>query len=74
MMPSIEDSTLYGLPKVDKKGMQLRPIVSSIGAVTYETSQELSRILKPLVGKSPYQEQNNQEFIQHFEDIQLKIR
>ena len=39
----------YGLPKVHKAGVPLRPIVSSIGAVTYETSKELSKILKPLV-------------------------
>ena len=44
----------YGLCKVHKEGMPLRPIVSSIGAVTYETSKKLARILKPLVGKSPY--------------------
>ena len=30
---------LYGLPKVHKSGMPLRPIVSSIGSVTYETSK-----------------------------------
>ena len=53
----------YGLPKVHKAGMPLRPIVSSIGAVTYETSKELSRILKPLVGQSPYHVHNNQEFL-----------
>ena len=41
----------YGLPKVHKQGTPLRPIVSSIGAATYQTSKELSRILKPLVGK-----------------------
>ena len=61
----------YGLLKVHKEGMPLRPIASSIGAVTYETSKELSRILKPLVGKSPYQVQNNQEFLQHLKGIQL---
>ena len=61
----------YGLPKVHKEGMAFRPIVSSIGAVTYETWKELSRILKPLVGKSPYQVQNNKEFLQHLEGIQL---
>ena len=44
----------YGLPKIHKEGMLLRPIVSSIGAVTYSTSKELSRILKPLVETSPY--------------------
>ena len=60
----------YGLPKVHKEGMPLRPIVSSIESVTYDPSKELSRILKPLVGKSPYQVQNK-EFLQHLEGIQL---
>ena len=49
----------YGLPKVHKKDISLRPIVSSIGSVTYETAKELSRILKPLVGKSPHLVKNN---------------
>ena len=40
--------------------------------MTYETSKELSRILKPLVGKSPYQVQNNKEFIQQREGIKLR--
>ena len=61
----------YGLPKVHKSGMPLRPIVSSIGSVTYETSKELSRILKPLVGRSPHHVQNNQEFLKQLEDIQM---
>ena len=62
----------YGLPKVHKSGRPPRPIVSSIGSVTYETSKELSRILKPLVGRSPHYVQNNQEFIQQLEDIKLR--
>ena len=41
----------YGLPKIHKEGVPLRPIVSSIGAVTYHTAKELARILKPLVGR-----------------------
>ena len=32
----------YGLPKVHKQGTPLRPIVSSIGAATYQTAKELS--------------------------------
>ena len=31
----------------------LRPIVSSIGSISYEVAKELARILKPLVGSSP---------------------
>ena len=61
----------YGLPKLHKEGTPLRPIVSSIGAVTYATSKELSRILKPLVGKSPYHICNNHDFIEHLKTITL---
>ena len=61
----------YGLPKVHKQGMPLRPIVSSIGAVTYQSAKELSKILKPLVGKSPHHVHNSEEFLQHLKGIQL---
>ena len=49
----------------------MRPIVSSIGAVTYQTSKELSRILKPLVGKSIHHIHNNQDFLEHLKGIKL---
>ena len=45
-------------PKIHKLGMALRPIVFSIGTVTYQTSKEVARILKPLVGKSPHHVKN----------------
>ena len=61
----------YGLPKVHKQGMPLRPIVSSIWAVTYGSAKELSKILKSLGEKSPHHVQNNQEFIQHLKGIHL---
>ena len=61
----------YGLPKIHKEGTSLRPIVSSIGAVTYSTSKELSRILRPVVGKSPPHICNNQDFIEHLKGITL---
>ena len=62
----------YGLPKIYKEGTLLRPIVSSVGAVSYKTSKELARILKPLVGKSPYQVQNTDDIIHHIQDIKLE--
>ena len=61
----------YGLPKVHKAGMPLRPIVSSIGAVTYETSKELAKILKPLAGQKPYHVQSNREFLHQLKDQKL---
>ena len=60
----------YGLPKIHKEGVPLRPIVSSRGAVSYETAKKLARILKPLVGKSPYSDQNTRDFVQQV-NIQL---
>ena len=62
----------YGLPKIHKEGVPLRPIVSSIGAVMYHTAKELARILKPLVGRSPYHIQNSSDFIQQLQGIQLQ--
>ena len=55
-----------------KEGIPLRPIISSIGAASYETAKELARILKPLMGNSPYQVQNSRDFIQQIQDIRLK--
>ena len=61
----------YGLPKIHKVGIPLRPIVSSIGTVTYQTAKEVARILKPLVGKSPHHVKNTQDFIDQIKGIHL---
>ena len=44
----------YGLPKIHKPDTPLRPIVCSCGSVTYGVAKELTKILKPLAGKSPH--------------------
>ena len=43
----------YGLPKIHKTGNPLKPIVSSRGSVTYGVARVISKVLKPLVDKSP---------------------
>ena len=42
---------LYGLPKIHKVNIPLRPIVSSIGSPTYNIAKFLVPILTPLTGK-----------------------
>ena len=42
---------LYGLPKVHKPAVPLRPIASFVHSPTYQLSKHLSQILSPLVGK-----------------------
>ena len=61
----------YGLPKIHKVGVPLRPIVSSRGALSYETAKKVARIIKPLVGKSPYNVQNTRDFVQQMKNIPL---
>ena len=61
----------YGLPKVHKDDTPLRPIVSSVGSVSNETAKELSRILKPLVGKTEHHVKNAKDFIDSIQDIRM---
>ena len=62
----------YGLPKIHKDGVPLRPIVSSRGSITYEVAKELSRIVKPLVGSSPHHIKNTEDFIQQMKEVKLQ--
>ena len=62
----------YGLPKSHKSGIPLRPIISSIGTVTYNTAKELARILKPLVGLSNHHVHNTRDFVEQIKEVKLK--
>ena len=53
---------LYGLPKVHKPGVPLRPIVSFFSSPTYQLSKHLSMILAPLIGNSDSHVQNSRRF------------
>ena len=52
----------YGLPKGYKKNTPLRPIVSSVGTITYNCAKLLVEILSPLVGKTVHHVANSQDF------------
>ena len=43
---------IYGLPKIHKHGVPLRPIVNTTGSPTYDLEKYLVGILKPLVGNT----------------------
>ena len=47
---------LYGLPKIHKEGVPLRPTVSIIGAPAYKLFKYLAGLLSPLVGHSCWHE------------------
>ena len=62
----------YGLPKIHKPDTPLRPIVSSCGSVTYGVAKELTKILKPLVGKSPHHINSTQDFVEQAKHFKLE--
>ena len=53
---------LYGLPKIHKPDVPLRPIVSFVQSPTYHLSKHLSD-LSPLVGKSASAVRNTKDFV-----------
>ncbi len=62
----------YGLPKIHKVTVPLRPIIASRGSPTYDTARFVADILKPLVGKSPYHLNNSQELMNKLKDVVLE--
>ncbi|XP_072028106.1 uncharacterized protein [Amphiura filiformis] len=62
---------IYGLPKVHKASVPVRPIVSSIGSVCYSLARFLADLLSPLVGNSPHHIQNSQDFVSKLQTLKL---
>ena len=61
----------YGLHKIHKTGSPLRPIVSSRRSVMYGVAKVLSKVLKPLVGKSSHHIQNTGNFVSRAKGLTL---
>ena len=53
---------VYGLPKIHKQDVPLRPIVSFYSSRTYQLSRHLSQILSPLVGNTDSHVNNSMEY------------
>ena len=54
---------IYGLPKVHKENVPLRPIVSFCTSPTYSLSRYLATLLSPLVGGSSSHVRNSRDFV-----------
>jgi hypothetical protein len=63
---------LYGLPKIHKEGVPLRPIVNCIASPTYSLAKYLTGLLNPLVGHSPSHIKNSDDFIHKLNTISIK--
>ena len=62
---------LYGLPKLHKPGIPMRPIVSFCGSPTYQLSKYLTTILQPLTDKSRRKLESTENFIDAIKTVQI---
>ena len=61
----------YGLPKIHKSNVPLRPIVSSIGNITHNVSKFLTQVLSPLMGKGPHFIKNSADFVKKIRELEI---
>ena len=62
---------MYGLPKIHKPNVPLRPIISSRDSPCRELSKVLLNILTPLVGKTDSFIKNSKDFVEKSKTIVL---
>ena len=53
---------IYGLPKIHKPDIPLRPIVSCIGSPTYQLSKHITSLISPLAGHTSSHVKNSRHF------------
>jgi len=72
LYPTSQDiPKFYGLPKIHKPEYPLRPIVSSIGCITYAATKVLAKILGPLVGNTQHHTKNSIDFTQKLKGLSV---
>ena len=54
---------IYGLPKIHKESIPLRPIVSCIGSPTYKLAKHIVSIITPLVGQTSSFVKDSRHFV-----------
>jgi len=64
---------VYGLPKIHKELVPLRPIVSNIGAPTYQLSKYLAGTLTQLTRNSAHHVKNSFQFVQILEFLKVQL-
>ncbi|XP_059067539.1 uncharacterized protein LOC131044502 [Cryptomeria japonica] len=72
LLPSKEVTPrIYGVPKIHKANIPLRPIVDTIGSPTYKLAAFLAKLISPLVGNSNSFIKDSNQFVQFIKDTKL---
>ena len=62
---------LYGLPKIHKSNVPLRPIVSCIESPTYQLAKHVTSLTTPLTGQRSFFVKNSRHFVEMMEEVRL---
>jgi hypothetical protein len=62
----------YGLPKIHKVGIPLRPIVASIGSPSYSLSKYIASLISPLAGNTVSFIKDSAHFVSIIGDLKLE--
>ena len=62
---------IYGLPKIHKPDIPLRPIVACIGSPTYNLSKFISSVISPLSGQGDSFVKDSKHFVDEIKDFRL---
>ncbi|CAH8465403.1 unnamed protein product, partial [Dicrocoelium dendriticum] len=63
---------VYGLPKVHKPEVPVRPIVDGIGSPTHELARYFARLLQPLTGRTSAFVKNSYDFAQKIASLKIE--
>ena len=63
---------IYGLPKIHKPDVPLRPIVSCIGAPSYKLSKYITSIISPLAGRTDSHVKNSKHFVEMMSGLRVE--
>ncbi|CAH2088741.1 unnamed protein product [Euphydryas editha] len=69
---NIQPPKLYGLPKIHKRDVPLRPIVSQTDSPTYELAKHVASVLQPLVGHTSSYVKDSRHFVRILQDTKLE--
>ncbi|KAL0870054.1 hypothetical protein ABMA27_006218 [Loxostege sticticalis] len=69
---NVQPPKLYGLPKIHKSNVPLRPIVSQIDSPTYDLAKHVAGVLQPLVGKTSSYVKDSMHFIELIKNISME--
>ena len=62
---------IYGLPKIHKPDIPLRPIAACIGSPTYNLSKFISSVISPLSGQGDSFVKDSKHFVDEIKDFRL---